>query len=120
MLTHRIKRACLESGGDRALAGFFLLASVISCLLPCKSLFQKGGRGKTKVYYVPVSFQLPYLVDGKNKITQSNAILRYIARKHNMCEWASAGVRETRPRVGHPQGDLLLSDLQVGTLKKRR
>ncbi|XP_032947820.1 glutathione S-transferase Mu 3 [Rhinolophus ferrumequinum] len=28
---------------------------------------------------------LPYLVDGKNKITQSNAILRYIARKHNMC-----------------------------------
>uniref|UniRef100_A0A2K5HCV9 Glutathione S-transferase n=1 Tax=Colobus angolensis palliatus TaxID=336983 RepID=A0A2K5HCV9_COLAP len=31
------------------------------------------------------SFQLPYLMDGKNKITQSNAILRYIARKHNMC-----------------------------------
>ncbi|XP_060248888.1 glutathione S-transferase Mu 3 isoform X1 [Meriones unguiculatus] len=29
--------------------------------------------------------QLPYLVDGKNKLTQSNAILRYIARKHNMC-----------------------------------
>ncbi|XP_045149189.1 glutathione S-transferase Mu 5-like [Echinops telfairi] len=28
---------------------------------------------------------LPYLVDGKNKITQSNAILRYIAHKHNMC-----------------------------------
>uniref|UniRef100_A0A8P0TSN2 Glutathione S-transferase n=2 Tax=Canis lupus familiaris TaxID=9615 RepID=A0A8P0TSN2_CANLF len=28
---------------------------------------------------------LPYLMDGKNKITQSNAILRYIARKHNMC-----------------------------------
>ncbi|XP_012323503.2 glutathione S-transferase Mu 3 isoform X2 [Aotus nancymaae] len=28
---------------------------------------------------------LPYLLDGKNKITQSNAILRYIARKHNMC-----------------------------------
>ncbi|KAK7805564.1 hypothetical protein U0070_025889 [Myodes glareolus] len=45
----------------------------------------KSGRGKTKVCYVPVSFQLPYLVDGKNKITQSNAILRYIARKHNMC-----------------------------------
>nr|XP_044605212.1 glutathione S-transferase Mu 3 isoform X2 [Equus asinus] len=29
--------------------------------------------------------KLPYLMDGKNKITQSNAILRYIARKHNMC-----------------------------------
>ncbi|XP_029410516.1 glutathione S-transferase Mu 7 isoform X2 [Nannospalax galili] len=28
---------------------------------------------------------LPYLIDGPHKITQSNAILRYIARKHNMC-----------------------------------
>ncbi|XP_021569630.1 glutathione S-transferase Mu 2-like [Carlito syrichta] len=28
---------------------------------------------------------LPYLIDGAHKITQSNAILRYIARKHNMC-----------------------------------
>uniref|UniRef100_A0A3Q4G0U4 glutathione transferase n=1 Tax=Neolamprologus brichardi TaxID=32507 RepID=A0A3Q4G0U4_NEOBR len=28
---------------------------------------------------------LPYLVDGNRKITQSNAIMRYIARKHNMC-----------------------------------
>ena len=33
------------------------------------------------------SFQLPYLIDGSHKITQSNAILRYIARKHNLCEW---------------------------------
>ena len=32
-------------------------------------------------------FQLPYLIDGPHKITQSNAILRYIARKHNLCEW---------------------------------
>ena len=31
--------------------------------------------------------QLPYLIDGSHKITQSNAILRYIARKHNLCEW---------------------------------
>lgn len=31
--------------------------------------------------------QLPYLIDGDVKLTQSNAILRYIARKHNMCEW---------------------------------
>ncbi|ELW65350.1 Glutathione S-transferase Mu 1 [Tupaia chinensis] len=29
--------------------------------------------------------QLPYLIDGSHKITQSNAILRYIARKHNLC-----------------------------------
>ncbi|XP_042318711.1 glutathione S-transferase Mu 1-like [Sceloporus undulatus] len=28
---------------------------------------------------------LPYLIDGETKITQSNAILRYIARKHKMC-----------------------------------
>uniref|UniRef100_A0A3Q2XFU8 glutathione transferase n=1 Tax=Haplochromis burtoni TaxID=8153 RepID=A0A3Q2XFU8_HAPBU len=28
---------------------------------------------------------LPYLVDGNRKIPQSNAIMRYIARKHNMC-----------------------------------
>ena len=30
---------------------------------------------------------LPYLIDGSHKITQSNAILRYLARKHNLCEW---------------------------------
>nr|XP_020032557.1 glutathione S-transferase Mu 2-like isoform X1 [Castor canadensis] len=28
---------------------------------------------------------LPYLIDGARKITQSNAILRYIARKHDLC-----------------------------------
>ncbi|XP_055962531.1 glutathione S-transferase Mu 1-like [Sorex fumeus] len=28
---------------------------------------------------------LPYLFDGPHKITQSNAILRYLARKNNMC-----------------------------------
>ncbi|KAM9475312.1 glutathione S-transferase Mu 4-like [Clarias gariepinus] len=28
---------------------------------------------------------LPYLEDGERKIAQSNAILRYIARKHNLC-----------------------------------
>ncbi|TFK00724.1 C-Jun-amino-terminal kinase-interacting protein 4-like [Platysternon megacephalum] len=27
---------------------------------------------------------LPYLIDGKNKLTQSNAILRYVARKHKL------------------------------------
>ena len=30
-------------------------------------------------------FQLPYYIDGDIKITQSNAILRYIARKHGLC-----------------------------------
>ncbi|XP_021051794.1 glutathione S-transferase Mu 2-like isoform X1 [Mus pahari] len=28
---------------------------------------------------------LPYLIDGSHKITQSNAILRYLGRKHHMC-----------------------------------
>lgn len=28
---------------------------------------------------------LPYLIDGDRKIVQSNAIMRYIARKHNLC-----------------------------------
>ncbi|XP_034507322.1 glutathione S-transferase Mu 1-like, partial [Ailuropoda melanoleuca] len=28
---------------------------------------------------------LPYFIDGPFKLTQSNAILRYIARKHNLC-----------------------------------
>ncbi|KAL5516285.1 hypothetical protein EMCRGX_G001572 [Ephydatia muelleri] len=28
---------------------------------------------------------LPYLIDGDVNITQSNAIMRYIARKHNLC-----------------------------------
>ncbi|XP_007529435.1 glutathione S-transferase Mu 2-like [Erinaceus europaeus] len=28
---------------------------------------------------------LPYLIDGSRRLTQSNAILRYIARKHNLC-----------------------------------
>lgn len=28
---------------------------------------------------------LPYIIDGENRISQSNAILRYIARKHKMC-----------------------------------
>lgn len=39
------------------------------------------------------SLQLPYLIDGTRKLTQSNAILRYIARKHNLCEWGWGGCR---------------------------
>nr|XP_060629235.1 glutathione S-transferase Mu 1-like isoform X2 [Anolis sagrei ordinatus] len=31
------------------------------------------------------SLKLPYLIDGDRKLTQSNAILRYLARKHKMC-----------------------------------
>ncbi|XP_060545831.1 glutathione S-transferase Mu 5-like [Pantherophis guttatus] len=35
--------------------------------------------------FILSTFQLPYLIDGKTKLTQSNAILRYIARKHHLC-----------------------------------
>uniref|UniRef100_A0A4X1URQ5 Glutathione S-transferase n=1 Tax=Sus scrofa TaxID=9823 RepID=A0A4X1URQ5_PIG len=51
---------------------------------------------------------LPYLIDGAHKLTQSNAILRYIARKHNMCEWGwgmGAGSRWHCPGLG--QSELL-------------
>ncbi|OPJ88987.1 glutathione S-transferase 2 [Patagioenas fasciata monilis] len=44
---------------------------------------------------------LPYLIDGNTKLTQSNAILRYIARKHNMCgeteeEWQHVDLLENQ------------------------
>ncbi|KAM6192115.1 glutathione S-transferase 2-like [Sarcoramphus papa] len=41
-----------------------------------------GEGGKRGVWVSPP--HLPYLIDGPTKLTQSNAILRYIARKHNM------------------------------------
>ena len=44
-------------------------------------------------------FQLPYLIDGTHKLTQSNAILRYIGRKHNMCE-SGSGAQVIMPWVG--------------------
>ena len=34
-----------------------------------------------------VLIQLPYYIDGGNKVTQSNAVLRYIGRKHNLCKY---------------------------------
>ncbi|NXH48302.1 GSTM2 transferase, partial [Dicaeum eximium] len=43
---------------------------------------------------------LPYLMDGPTKLTQSNAILRYIARKHSMCEWGLGGSQSP----GGPRG----------------
>lgn len=48
-------------------------------------------------------FQLPYLIDGSHRLTQSNAILRYIARKHNLCEWGCGrvlGIRWPCPWAG--------------------
>lgn len=37
---------------------------------------------------IDISPKLPYLEDGDRKIVQSNAIMRYIARKHNMCKYS--------------------------------
>ncbi|XP_048671086.1 glutathione S-transferase Mu 1 isoform X7 [Marmota marmota marmota] len=44
---------------------------------------QDSGSGELAPLFFVIS--LPYLIDGVQKITQSNAILRYIARKHNLC-----------------------------------
>ena len=38
-------------------------------------------------------FQLPYYIDGDVKLTQTNAIMRHIARKHNLGK---------RPQFAHP------------------
>ena len=40
-----------------------------------------------KVYKNPIPFQLPYYIDGDIKITQSEAILRYLARKYKLCKF---------------------------------
>ncbi|EHH15025.1 hypothetical protein EGK_01057 [Macaca mulatta] len=50
--------------------------------------YEKGMLGNlvAQLHFPGFPFiQLPYLIDGTHKITQSNAILRYIARKHNLC-----------------------------------
>uniref|UniRef100_A0A8C9CH56 glutathione transferase n=1 Tax=Phocoena sinus TaxID=42100 RepID=A0A8C9CH56_PHOSS len=39
--------------------------------------------------------QLPYLIDGAHRLTQSNTILCYIARMYNMCEWSCGWGRGT-------------------------
>ncbi|XP_036046405.1 glutathione S-transferase Mu 7 [Onychomys torridus] len=46
---------------------------------------------------------LPYLIDGSHKITQSNAILHYLARKHNLC----GETEEERIRVDILQNQLM-------------
>ncbi|KAL7985207.1 hypothetical protein Chor_003777 [Crotalus horridus] len=43
---------------------------------------------------------LPYLIDGKTKLTQSNAIIRYIARKHHLCKYTTALLRAELPDEG--------------------
>ncbi|CAH6779542.1 glutathione S-transferase Y1 [Phodopus roborovskii] len=52
---------------------------------------------------------LPYLIDGSHKITQSNAILRYIARKHNLC----GETEEERIRVDIVENQVMDTRMQL-------
>ncbi|XP_069862332.1 glutathione S-transferase Mu 2 [Dipodomys merriami] len=55
---------------------------------------------------------LPYLIDGAHKITQSNAILRYIARKHNLC----GETEEEKIRVDILENQAWDTRVQLGTI----
>uniref|UniRef100_A0A6I8MYR8 Glutathione S-transferase n=1 Tax=Ornithorhynchus anatinus TaxID=9258 RepID=A0A6I8MYR8_ORNAN len=65
--------------------------SALSVTRLVRTRWECGGREPAlfhfSAFFLPCSFssQLPYLIDGNTKLTQSNAILRYIARKHNLC-----------------------------------
>ncbi|NP_001166305.1 glutathione S-transferase Mu 2 [Cavia porcellus] len=53
---------------------------------------------------------LPYLIDGTHKLTQSNAILRYIARKHNLC----GETEEERIRMDILENQVMDFRIQLG------
>uniref|UniRef100_A0A671G6R4 glutathione transferase n=1 Tax=Rhinolophus ferrumequinum TaxID=59479 RepID=A0A671G6R4_RHIFE len=55
---------------------------------------------------------LPYLIDGAHRLTQSNAILRYIARKHNLC----GETEEERIRVDILENEVMDSSNQLATV----
>ncbi|XP_071474262.1 glutathione S-transferase Mu 2 [Marmota flaviventris] len=55
---------------------------------------------------------LPYLIDGPHRITQSNAILRYLARKHNLC----GETEEEKIRVDILENQAMDSRMQFGRL----
>ncbi|EHB11684.1 Glutathione S-transferase Mu 1 [Heterocephalus glaber] len=52
---------------------------------------------------------LPYLIDGTHKLTQSNAIMCYIARKNNLCE----ETEEERIRVDILENQLMDTHMQL-------
>uniref|UniRef100_G1TV91 Glutathione S-transferase n=1 Tax=Oryctolagus cuniculus TaxID=9986 RepID=G1TV91_RABIT len=52
---------------------------------------------------------LPYLIDGTHKLTQSNAILRYLARKHGLC----GETEEERIRVDILENQLMDNRFQL-------
>uniref|UniRef100_A0A8C0ZUX6 Glutathione S-transferase n=1 Tax=Castor canadensis TaxID=51338 RepID=A0A8C0ZUX6_CASCN len=55
---------------------------------------------------------LPYLIDGARKITQSNAILHYIARKHDLC----GETEEEKIRVDILENQVWDTRLQLGMM----
>ncbi|XP_052035427.1 glutathione S-transferase Mu 7 [Apodemus sylvaticus] len=55
---------------------------------------------------------LPYLIDGSRKITQSNAILRYLGRKHNLC----GETEEERIRVDILENQLMDNRMMLARL----
>ena len=107
------------------LSFFFLLTQHFfsTVLFPASLPSQEREAGRQErgcSFGLSFSFQLPYLMDGKNRLTQSNAILRYIARKHNMCEWGRAGVvRAAHLGMDKAKGDFLSFGLQAVTLKRK-
>ncbi|KAG8511546.1 Glutathione S-transferase Mu 2, partial [Galemys pyrenaicus] len=55
---------------------------------------------------------LPYLIDGAHRLTQSNAILRYLARKHNLC----GETEEERIRIDILENQLMDTRMQLGRI----
>ncbi|XP_058515980.1 glutathione S-transferase Mu 1 isoform X1 [Ochotona princeps] len=55
---------------------------------------------------------LPYLIDGTHKLTQSNAILRYLARKHNLC----GETEEEKIRVDILENQVMDNRLQLAVV----
>uniref|UniRef100_A0A2K5MZS4 Glutathione S-transferase n=1 Tax=Cercocebus atys TaxID=9531 RepID=A0A2K5MZS4_CERAT len=67
---------------------------------------------------------LPYLIDGTHKITQSNAILRYIARKHNLCgeteeEKIRVHIMKNQTMDNHMQLAMICHNPEFETLKPK-
>ncbi|XP_058515993.1 glutathione S-transferase Mu 2-like [Ochotona princeps] len=55
---------------------------------------------------------LPYLIDGTRKITQSNAIMHYLGRKHNLC----GETEEEKIRVNILENQAMDSRWQLGSI----
>jgi len=86
-----------ESKGDKAILGYWKirgLAQAIRLLLeytktPYEEALYEGDKRQQWMEVKPklgLTFpNLPYYIDGKFKLTESNAILHYIGAKHKLC-----------------------------------